>query len=591
MRRLGAVLRRVGGAARRWGAEALVVALLAVYVGLFAWDQAAVFGTPGWMGNDTRQNVMPAYRYHDSGLFEDDLPTDYMEAFQPVGYRALMWLATLALDPIVFSNWLSLALALAFVVFVVLAGRHVLAAPEAAPGEGGRAAGGLFLGAVAALVLLHDTEIPRWISGGLPRSFAYPLTAAFLWAWLSGRTAVVAGTLVAAAAVYPTVFTYTAPAYALSLVRLAPPGEARSRWPGPLGRLRLDGRRALVFAGAVAAALVLSWPQLRPADPRIGPVVTLEEARTMPEIGARGFVQELPFRDPGAQVVDQVGGLFAPQGTPIWKAGYDWAARHKPILFLGLVAVLLLTAAWWGPPMGRPVFLLAGAAVAVYAAARLLAFRLYVPERILRYSLPVVAALLIPAALTVLVQRLGAPRRWSALATAVALAAGLLLVLGDGRKPHNAIQDWSNSHPRLMAWLRAETPKDALVAGHPHLMNNVPCLAQRRVYYNYEVSMPYHKEYNREMHRRARRTFDALYATDWAALRALRDEEGVDLFIVEGRYLGPELRRHDTWFHMTKYVEGRAARLRPGSSPLLHPPEAAVLLRDGDTTVLDLHKL
>ena len=573
---------------RRGWPELLLVGLLSIYVGRFVVDQADVFGDFGWMGDDTRQNAIPSYRYHGTGLFEDDLPTDYMEAFQPLGYRALFWVATLAFDPITFSNWLSLALTLAFLVFVVLAGRHVL--PPRGPTEEGEPAGpgrgALAVGAVAAFLLLHDHEIPRWSAGGLPRSFAYPLTAAFLWAWLSGRRAAVLSSLVLAAAFYPTVFAYCAPAYGLSLLRLEP-RSAERRWPA----IRFDKRSVLLYAGAVFVALAFVYPQLRQPDERIGPVVTLEEAREMPELGRRGLVREVPFKDPGAQILEQVGGLFAPRGKPVWKAGFDWSRRHEPLVFLVLASLLLLLAPSWFSALPRQLFLLAGSALGVYAAARLFAFRLYIPGRILRFSLPVVAALAVPAAFALVVERATAARRWTAWGVSLALALLALLLLGDGRKPHNGIKDWSKRYPRVMSYLRTETARDTLVAGHPHLMNLVPCMALRPVYYNYETAMPYYKTYNEEMNRRARLLFDAFYAPDWEPLRKLRDEEGVDLFVVQSRYLGREIRKHDTWFHLTKYVTERAARLTPGSSPLLRPPKAAVLLRERDVTLIDLHRL
>ena len=549
---------------------------LGTYTALFVWDQAPFLLADGWMGNDMRQNCMPSYRYHGTGLFADDLPTDYMEAFQPVGYRALLWLATLFVDPIAFCNVLGLLLTLAFVVFVVLAGREVFAAAE--PGAGGRRAG-LIVGATAAFLLLRDHEVARWIAGGLPRSMAYPAVAAFVWCWLSGHRKGLVVSVVAAGAFYPSAILACGPAWALSLVH-----REGGRW-----RLDRGGLVGLTVAGV--ACVLLAWPQLRPGDARIGPVVSLAEAYYMPELKGGGMVVEVPLKNPGGEITQRVGGLFSRRGSFLTVAHRNWSGRLPYALFLVLSALLVLTARRWLPRLPSKLLLLAAVTLLVYALARIVAFRLYVPGRIVRYTLPVLAALAIPAAFThVLLELRATTRRRAALAVGLVLALGTVAWMGSGRKKHNAIHDYSEKYPGLMAYLET-TDVDTLVAGHPGVMDYVPALARRRVFYNYEVAMPYYRDYNRELNRRGRRLFRALYARDMKPLKALRDEEGVDLLVVVREHLGDGLKKHASFGHFKKQMRALAARLAPGSSPLLHLSPGLLSYQDDEVLVIDLRRV
>ncbi|MEA2311632.1 MAG: hypothetical protein QOE28_1600, partial [Solirubrobacteraceae bacterium] len=279
--------------------------------------------------------------WQDPGLFNDPLTTQLRRSVRyPDGYQALFWLATHAIDPIAFGEWLGIGLmALSgWLVFRIVREQEIWR-PAAWIGAA------LFL----SLVGIHR------FAGGFPRAFVQPAVLLTVLLAMRGRNAAAAAVAGAAALFYPPAGVLAAGALALSAVR---------GW-------RIDVRRAS-FAGVAAAALltaVLVPRLLAGGAPR---VMSAAEARAFPEFGPHGT---LPFF---------VGSLtrYLSQN----RSGFDlrWAGS-----ILVVAGLLLLVVRWRDVPRLAPeVLAMPVASLGAFALAQLVLFQLYLPHR---YTYPLVA--------------------------------------------------------------------------------------------------------------------------------------------------------------------------------------------------------
>ena len=358
---------------------------------------------PYRFNDDARQQVVPFLRFYDRSLFRNDPITDYYLACTPAGYKALYATAArLGVDPRRLSKTLPYLLLGIFVVPVALA----------AGGLQGKwaawAAAGLCLGAPVFLSRM---------SGGLPRSFAFPLYAFAAASLVSGRPAALAVVACAGAAFYPTVAVVAG--LSLALMLLLPAGyRGRGATWGKGRRLALVAVTALV----VSATTLPSFVAMR----TFGAVLRPGDVAAYPEIGPGGRYAE-EDRAPDLRSASEWGGFFRPVLAGL---GGD---RLPAWLFAagGLAGFVLLARR---DVRARRLLVLPFAAVVAHFASIPLSPFLYLPSRYQIYPLGLLAAVCVPAGLLSFGGPAGERRVPIRLAGAAACCAYLLfLLVNNGR--------------------------------------------------------------------------------------------------------------------------------------------------------------
>ncbi len=140
------------------------------------------------------------------------------------------------------------------------------------------------------------------------------------------------------------------------------------------------GRRFRRYVALVGVCLVCVAPAALGSSDS-GPIHTLEQAEREPAFGRSGRLYILPFAEPMRAVGEA---LIAPVKPHASNEKGTWSdvVRREPEL-LGAVVLslfLLLPLLRWGPPPTVAVSFFVGTLI-IYAASRVLAFRLYSPER------------------------------------------------------------------------------------------------------------------------------------------------------------------------------------------------------------------
>jgi hypothetical protein len=455
--------------------------------------------------DDARQHVYWTARFQDPGLFPNDPLTDFIASpiFDPVGYQWLYRLGTAFMDPLPWSRLLTLVLLLLSLWLLDrLLGRLDVTDARCR----------FFCGVMLLFFYLYA------YAGGFPRTLALPLLLGFLAQQAAARYRVAAGLTVVQALLYPPVV----------INSLAVAGWA---WAGrglrdARGRRWLVDGLAVVAAFAVVAGIYAGFYGAGGETGYPGPRVTLEQARQMPEFhedGRSTFFHDSPW-------------------------DYALSSRTGLVYIWGFLAIFLITGAFKGlrrlrlPRLAGDVIL---TSFLVYVLAWLVLFRLHLPARYVMYTVPLALIAAIGAnareffdgaerVCRAAGRTLPGPRIRRALAAALVLAVlsgyGALQSLVINRfDTQVAVLDRFDRE--MLEHLR-KLPRDALIAGHPLVMDNVPLFSRRSVMANRELSIPYYVGYYRRVRDRLRDMLEGYYAAGWEGVADLRRQYGVDAVVV-----------------------------------------------------------
>jgi len=319
---------------------------------------------------------------------------------------------------------------------------------------------------------------------------------------------------------------------------------------------------AYLSAGSALALAVLLPKYLSPPD-FIGSQLSGDLIHQMPEMIRGGFNTNpyIPIPSVWSQVWRLIGHPFV-------------------LVSAALYALVLRKKFQWNTTW--TALLLAG--VLCYVAADAFFMRLYIPNRYTRHSLAVILILWNAKNLDTLLLQVS--RRWLRYAV-------LIAVLGTGGYMHRDTfeQGEDTTDRRQYHWLNEfirGLPDGALIAGPPHIMDDVAVQGRHSVLVNFKLSHPWWDGYYPEIKRRTIASFEALYATDTAAINRLYDEYGVSYFVVGRSYYNPRLIDRGR-FYVNPY-NTLINRLTPVEEDFVleNPPPESVVYDEGAYLVVQL---
>jgi hypothetical protein len=473
--------------------------------------------------DDARQHVYWTARFQDPVLFQADLLTSFIssELFAPLGYRLIyeLGIGRLLIDPLPFSQLLTLILLLISLWLLSELSKGLIA-----DGRGRTFLLGLFL-----FFSLYGA------SGGFPRTFAFPLLVSFVLLLEKGAFRWASVIIIFEALLYPPIVLNTMALAGWDLAGgLFGFAKKRRDVQGEGEAVDRTGFRAWVgdlvsLAAAVALTILLLLSTYGGQGGDIpGRQVTLEEARAMPEFHPGGRSAFFSGSLTGYLLVGRSGiGAVHLIGFAIILTAMGLVIGFRRIV----IPALALRLTW--------------TSLMLFGAAHLLLFRLHLPSRYTLYTLPLAFMLTIGANTGRFLDSLlpkwerirskafsgGVPRRLS-----WAIFGGLLLGYAYVQGHYICRFDTQvvalEPVEREMLSFLEGLPKDALVAGHPMDMDNVPLLARRKVLANRELSLPYYVGYYTEVRRRLLDMLAAYYATDWREIEAFANRYRVDAMVV-----------------------------------------------------------
>jgi hypothetical protein len=477
----------------------LAVALLSGAVFLLAHFQA--FANPFILNDDVRQQIFWMQQWQDPALFRGDFLTGYARHYVPWGVKGLYWLASWWISPLTFSKilpgFLFVFLALCLFKIGVRLKDHRL---------GWALVAGLWL-----MPFFLDS-----MAGGLSRSFAAPLLAFFWLGWLGRRPWLTGAALLLQALFIPYIFLVAAPAALLAWVLARLGRDDPPPFPARAAHFVLLGLGAFLVAAMNFQFSAASY----------GPLVSAAEMVNHPEFYAHGRVALLPepsllweFISPWDFIIPF--GTWGPLAGGLAVAG---------LLVLAAMGLRGLDWPAWRQAL-QPAWYLGAASLTLYFLARLFFLKLFIPDRYLMYTLNLFYCLALALGLSTVLR----VERWPRAAAILALAG--LAGLGAWRLQGVGLKDYS-AYRAVYAAL-ADTPTDALFAGHPNLMDTIPTFARRPAFATYELAHPWSRGYWSRLKPRLDDLFRAYYAADPQEVVAFCRKYRIDFLIVDDRHFTP----------------------------------------------------
>jgi hypothetical protein len=473
-------------------------------LGVWLATQGVFISSPWIACDDVCQQVYWMQRFQDSTLYPPDMMNEYARSYVPWGVRGVYFLVSPWIDAIAFSKiltaftWLTSGLCL-----FLLGGRL-----------GGRAA------AWASIAILWIYPLPMHnMAGGLARSFAFPLILLFLVACVKRERRLMHLALLLQALFIPYIFPACALAVLLSAVCPLLAQKTGRQLPAPVFAL---GRRDLAVMGA-ASLLILAW-QYQMTALGFGPLPTAEQLAADPVYGAAGRFRIWPI----PMLAEDL--FFTPSYYLLGMQG--WSTLGHVLGTTAFCVVFLFCLYKARRRVGECAVYLwyAVACLCMYILAYALILRLFIPGRQMEYAVNAAVCLLFGAGLGLAWQ--DASRRYfPRLAYVLSVLLVCLLALAGGVRLHQqGLTDYSAYAP-LYGMVRS-LPPDAVLAGHPMLMDAVHTFGRRNVLASGELAHPWSLGYWARYEPRLRAALDALYAKDLQTLAALRDQYGVTHFVV-----------------------------------------------------------
>lgn len=557
---------------------AIATMIASLYVAWTAYVCLAQAFRPWTAETDMKQAIFQYWRYNIDGAFPPgQLLTDY--AFQthaPPFWWALMAGLSTFVEPTTAANLLNcftyIATAVAMYFCVNRYSNHYVA--------------------LAASMLM--VRFPQWFtitSGGYARSFGPLFVLTFLALWMRRMHRSCLALLILMAGLYPSVMVPCALAYGVFITVKS------------LRERKLRPFVQLAATGVICASLGMIY-ELR-APEWWGKMVTLEEASKLPELRAGGRAAWYPLASYKVVFDNNAGAAFARLKNVPFPSITAFNASNDQVLFVGpaMLGVLAVAFQVWrrrakplaGDTETRPLIpfevpMLFAAAFAGYVLARVFAYKLYIPHRMLAHSWP---ELMVVAACILAFQALSSTLRRKHLATAIAVALllGLTTVVSGAAVQGRAYRSYAKD-AKLYTWVSKKTPLDAQFAGNLQIMDEIPLFAQRQVFANWKLSHPFRLGYYAAFEKRIIDMYAAYYSPDLKDVVAFGETNDIDYMIVDHtRFEKLESGDGQLYNPLRGKVKPLYERGKREGFALASPPDDVVVFKHRVYKVLDMKKL
>jgi hypothetical protein len=352
------------------------------------------------------------------------------------------------------------------------------------------------------------------MSGGLPRAFAFPLLIGYLCLLARKRLLLASITVLIQAIFVPYIFLLCLTTHLFYLAHLI---------GGSLVRREADDsktpivRVAIQFIPLTIGACLMMLKYVVFKSPRFGGLVGMQEIAGKIEYTAVGryevlrpFHKELiehwsfilPFHEWGP--IAGWCSVAAVAGLAVFAL-----SRPRKHIYLGAFRVFVY---------------LMPASFLLYVLSCSIPLKLFIPGRYLEYSLTVFYCISLAACLKIVIDHLNLRR------IVFPWLFFFLTLLGALRLHNVELYDYSAYSP-LYSFFDS-IPVDAVVAGHPEVMDNVMTFSRRKAFVTYKLSHPWIEPYWSVIKQRTYDLFDAYYSNNAEEIRNFCKRNGIGYIVV-----------------------------------------------------------
>ena len=362
------------------------------------------------------------------------------------------------------------------------------------------------LGLILAFLFMLQPWSIQPFSGGLSRSFAFPLVMAFLYYLIRKDTVKSSTVIVLQAILYPPALLISLLTFGISLIDL------KSR------KINISLKRNyIVYISAAVSLSIVLMPMVF-VNYGIKEQISLNEAILSRDFYEGGrlpiFMGEMPFTSDVSSAVKTLISMYNP-------GIYD--PLHNSPLFMLLLLVLISIAVYRKKVLALPkeVYLLLVSSFVMQSLAFILLFRLHLPSRYIRYTLPVFLLIVLAYGLYMLYTSRRA--RYLFFASIFLLSVFYIPKIDD-----RVIRCGDE---KLYGYMQT-LPKESLIAGFPNEMNCLSLYGQKQPFITSELSYKYHIDYYSEVSRRTLDFFSAYYSNNKQTVQEFCSDNGVTHIVV-----------------------------------------------------------
>ncbi len=523
----------------------LTFLLLVVYLWFFK-ESLPNWFHPGWTTDDALQQWFMFHDVSGSEIFKNDFIAQLMTGYlAPLHYWLAYLFTSLFGAPIVASHYLMLVQYLLIAVFLFFAVKHV--ASSAA-------------GFIAVLWLFHTREIVQRMAGGLPRSWAGVVFAAYFCFVLRKNHLAVLLVLFLGCLSHPPATVICALSYGLYLLLGVAKRETRGQCLKPL---------LILICLSPFYALVTYKIVERP--PEVGQMVGPDKAYDMPQLqrpdGRFPFLPLLP--------IDKEIRMFGFQAFVgrLYNPGKVLKPAIRIFVIVGVLLLFLYGLRQREKAVPVQLYTFLAAIFIVYLTSRQVVFKLYVPDR--HVLLPF--AFFLISFFTIGVWRAFSSadtlhdttykHAWRSILGVCVVLGVAFLGSGTGLYGDGNFNYSSTKKGNVFLWIRENTPENALIAGHPTFIDGVMLFGARKALATTEVYHPFYDGYLKFIEPRLVTSFQAHYAQSLKELVQILAPHHVDYFVFERKRFYPEKLKEEKYFeplnasiqkltgrHYTKYA-------------------------------------
>ena len=476
-----------------------------------------IFSNKYFVNDDVRQQIFWMERWRDPQLFQNDFLTNYAETYVPIGVKAIYRTASLWFDPLIFSNILTA------ILFALTAGLWF---------AWGRVFGDNLTAFLVVVVYFLFTGFQYQMNGGLSRSFVFPLMILYLLLVSRGNLFYAGLVLFIQPFFNPYVFLLCLFTHGLIMLIKFGPALAPKIFPtfsNILGITNPEEQQEQSAPQILKELLVLNAPVFLAVAFTIVSVAWYQSS-TGHLISWREMVGKSEYSELGRYQLYPAPSFFHELIRPwIFNLSFPyWGPIAGWIMALLVVGVFSYAALNYRPLIKwrglNGLLLLIPVSLLLYVLARLLLVKLFVPRRYITYTLNLVYCIGFAVAIRVILEKM----KLSKLRLYALVIALLAFACIKGR--HVEIFDYSGGS-NLYKFIQT-TPKNALIAGWPEVMDNVMTFGERPAYVTYKLSHTWVEPYWSEVKRRTFDLFKAYYSSKPEEIRSFCKSNHIDYLIV-----------------------------------------------------------
>lgn len=549
-----------------WISATLLCLVLWLFVRRWMHGNDELLFDPLYANDDSRTAHFAFHRYGPEHALADDPIANEMIGF----WMPPLKLAYRVLVPIVGIFWAPKVMQAVALSILFAAGWVLLRARRA----------GLACAALLVFLVLRDPTMTNRLAGGFGRAFVFPCFSL----WLAGAIAQSERTRFASVVIAALTQNYAA------AILLG--AEGIHSLASAFGKSRaLLVRRAKHYGALVLVTVALVGGALA-AQGQGDRVHTLAEVKSTQLFKGR-HRGEFPIVDPAPHMGKRIVSPFAAGGNPIPGALqmsrlYADAETAYPV---AIVALLLLLGSMRIAPKARPALAFLGSTALLFWLARILAYRLYAPERYSAYGAPMVGVALGVVGIGLLAPRL-AKRAVIRNFAAAACIALLTAAAGDGVVRLNGMTLSRRSQAALFDYAKG-LPKESRIACHPWDCDDIPWWSGRATTGGYETMQMWMVGASHRVEERTQDALAALYATNRKAVFDYAAKYHVTHFLLrKDRYEGEDLAKKASLIDPFTAFANKLIGGKPASAFVFHKiPDSAIVHRSGGFVLVDVAKL